>query len=285
MAAHTESFPLTFVARDHLHHGAGTAGNTALLRTQEIVLPDGTPTVVPYISGNSLRHQLRAAAAQHALTAMAVQHHSLPKAVVDLLWSGGALTRTGANTDLDTPREAAALFPALSLFGYSAGATMAAGRLRVDNIHLVCKENVWRLPPMLAATEQAALPAAAFRSDEFGTRHDAARAATPARYLDGAPADTNQMIYDLQTIKPGAVLQSTLRLDDASDAELDVLAAAVQTAAPDGVISLAAKSAVGYGRCQLLAPTALTRRDTTPYTELLGSHAGQIIDLWKRLVA
>ncbi len=69
-----------------LHHGAGTAGNTSLLRAQDIITPDGRHASVPYVSGNSLRHQLRDALAWHAVRTVGVADGSLSKAAVDLLW-------------------------------------------------------------------------------------------------------------------------------------------------------------------------------------------------------
>lgn len=286
MTTSSATWPLTFKALDHIHHGAGTAGNTSILRTQEIVLPDGSPTTVPYVSGNSLRHTLRAGSTLHALQAMQVDEGSLPKAVVDLLWSGGALTRTGSVVDLETPRAVADLYPALTLFGYSAGSSMVGGRLRVDNVHLACAENKWRAPEDLPSAN-VDQPAAAYRSDEFGTRHDAARQHVAARYLDkddeGA-TDTTQMIYDLQTITPGAVLWSQLSVEDVTESEIDALAAAVQTAAPDGVIYLGAKSAVGYGKTDIYGVEELLARDVSGYSQQLAGHRDEITALWARLV-
>ncbi|WP_457831638.1 hypothetical protein, partial [Staphylococcus aureus] len=68
-----------------------------------------------------------------------------------------------------------------------------------------CAENAWRLPEYVAETPHALKRAAAYRSEEFGTRHDITT--TPAgRFLDVAQALTStQMIYDWQTIKSGVV--------------------------------------------------------------------------------
>ena len=50
-------------------HGAGNAGNTRLLRTQDVVLPDGTAARVPFLSAGSIRHGLRDAPTPSTWTA------------------------------------------------------------------------------------------------------------------------------------------------------------------------------------------------------------------------
>jgi hypothetical protein len=248
--------PLVLTAAEPVLHGAGNSGNTQLLRTQDVLLPDGRRTSVPYVSGNSLRHTLRAALAWHLVRLLDVPYGSLPKAVADLLWSGGSLSSAGSSADLATARRVHATLPALGLLGYSARNDITAGTLAADNIHLVCAENAWRLPAPLASHPHASLPAGAARSEEFGTRHDIA--GTPVdRYialLDGeaAPA-TTQMIYDAQVIKPGAVLFTGLHLHAPSPGHVAALATALDEAAPavDGQrrIVLGGKRSAGYGTC------------------------------------
>lgn len=60
------------IALDAIHHGAGTSGNTQILRMQDIIGPDGKPARVPFISGNSLKHMIRDGAVRFALGAMGV---------------------------------------------------------------------------------------------------------------------------------------------------------------------------------------------------------------------
>lgn len=259
--------PLTLTALDPISHGAGTSGNTQLLRTQDVLLPDGRRVAVPYVSGNSVRHTLRSALAWHLVRTLDLPEKSLPKAVVDLLWSGGALSETGNQVDLETARRVSATLPALSLLGYSARSDITAGTLWADNVHVVCVENVFRLPGRLADHPHAALPGGAMRGEAFGTRHDV-RGTPVDRYIallgasDGAldlgtPAKaepaTTQMIYDMQVIKPGAVLWTGLHLAAPTPGHVAALAVAVDEAAPlvDGrrVIALGGKRSTGYGSC------------------------------------
>lgn len=260
--------PLTLTAVEPISHGAGTSGNTQLLRTADVILPDGRRTAVPYVSGNSLRHTLRAALAWHLVRTLQLPEKSLSKRVVDLLWSGGALTSTGNQADLELNRRVHTRLPGVGALGYSAQSDIVAGTLWVDNIHLVCQENRFRLPVHLADHPHAKLPAGAMRTETFGTRHDVA--GTPVdRYIalldntgeldlgTAEPLPTTQMIYDMQVIKPGAVLWSGLHLYAPTAGHVAALAVAVDEAAPEvaghRILPLGGKRSVGFGSCRLQA--------------------------------
>jgi hypothetical protein len=254
--------PLTLTALSAISHGAGTSGNTQLLRTREVIAPDGRRASVPYISGNSLRHELRAALAWHLVRTLDVPAMSLPKRVVDLLWSGGALTTTGSQADLAMTRRVHRELPGLGLLGYSARSDITAGVLWADDADLVCAENTDRMPPRLATHAHATLSNGALRTEQFGTRHDTG--GTPVdRFLalaEGEQHDSVQMIYDMQVIKPGAVLWSGLHLATPTPGHIAALATALDEAAPetDGrrIIHLGGKRSTGYGQCRLDADTS-----------------------------
>lgn len=237
-----------------LHHGAGNAGNTALLRTEEIITGDGSPASVPYVSANSVRHMLRESLAWHTLHTLAVEGGSLTKAAVDLLFTGGAITSTGAQVDLGMARRVEETYPALGLLGYSAQSDIVAGTLRVGSLMLVCAENAWRLPPGIDGGAHATRRSAAYRSETFGTRHDVSGTAVD-RYLAAVveiAQPTTQMIYDMQTLKPGSRLAGEVTLTPAAtDAHARILRAAFALVAPSGdtarAIALGAKNAVGFG--------------------------------------
>lgn len=280
--------PFTATAVEPIHHGAGTSGNTSLLRTQEAVGPDGQVYAVPFVSGNSIRHRLRAASADHLLACVEAPPRSLSKAAVDLLYSGGALTKTGANVDLETPRRVADLVPSLTLFGYSAGSAMQAGKLFVDNAQLVCVENAWRLPDRLGKSEQAKKRAGVFRGEEFGTRHDAARSASGEHYsslLEAVDAGTTQMIYDFQVLKPGAVLFSEIAGVNLTGGEAAALLTALDQASmvDEGqrVMNFGAKSAVGFGKVAV----DFDAGTDTGYEQQLRDHRAEILELIETLVA
>jgi hypothetical protein len=289
--------PLTLTALDPISHGAGTSGNTQLLRTQDVLLPDGRRVAVPYVSGNSLRHSLRAALAWHLVRTLSLTHGSLSKRAVDLLWSGGALTTTGNQADLAASRTVHQRLPHLGALGYSARSDIVAGTLYTANIHLVCAENAWRLPSHLADHPHAALPAGAMRTEAFGTRHDVAGSPVD-RYIhlagSGSLVDehtpTTQMIYDMQVIRPGAVLFSSLDLYAPTVGHVAALAVAVDVAAPSAggrrTIGLGGKRSSGFGACLLeadLSPLGGVGALRAEYEAHLHAHRAQILALLEEM--
>ena len=262
------------IALDAIHHGAGTEGNTVVLRKQEVLLPDGTIDTVPFISGNSLRHLLRDAGVRFALEAMQVPEGSLSKGVVDLLFSGGSLGGK-ANMTLAKARRIAELFPILAVLGYSAGSRITGGRIEVAHLHLVAEQNLFRRPDSIANEHPRwALDGNAQTGSEFGTRHDAGRIAHAASYLaltdkakldltadakkggPKAPKDeqSTQMIYDWEVILPGAEFFGGIVYRGLKETELSALIAALSHACDgrhtDGgyLYRVGAKSGTGHGR-------------------------------------
>lgn len=287
------AIPITATLTEPMHHGAGTSGNTSLLRTQDVALPDGRHALVPFLSGNSLRHKLRDALAWDLVTTLGIDDGALRKQVVDLLWSGGAITSTGAETDLDTRRAVESMAPVLSLLGYAAGSEIVAGTWYSPNLHLVCAENAWR-QPAFAQHPFATRGAGSYRGEEFGTRHDIT--GTPVdRFLgilgDQVAPKTTQMIYDVQVINAGAILHGVGHLTPAATAaQATTLAAAWDLAAPtaDGarVTHLGAKSAHGYGACHIDIDLDALGAEDDPvgwWRDTLTEHAADIIPLLDRL--
>jgi hypothetical protein len=241
---------LTTTLTAPLHHGAGTSGNTAILRTQEVADPStGESSRVPFVSAASVRHHLRDALAWR--TAELLGATALAKGIIDLLWTGGAVTSTGAEVDLSTARRVDEHYPALGLLGYAAKSDIVGGTLRVSDLMLVCRENAWRLPAGMpdAHTSQRA---AAFRSEEFGTRHDVAGSPV-ARLIETAELavggmKTTQMIWSTQVLKAGSILSGQLSLTPSvSLNQRRTLGAALALWAPEGNVHLGAKTAQGYG--------------------------------------
>jgi hypothetical protein len=284
---------ITAMALEAIHHGGGTLGNTQLLRMQEVVLKDGSVGRVPYISGNSFKHLIRDGAARFALEAMGVGDGQLTKPVVDLLFSGGHLTKGGAAVDMTTARQLADLFPMLSLCGYSAGNMMVGSRINVDNLHLVCSENHWRVPGELTILRHVDKPAGNYLAEEFGTRHEALRqphvaqlllfeerAAEDAKRSDTARKKTpakvegsSQMIFDFQVIRPGAMLWGGITFTELSPGELlalrSGLSRACQGAHHDGgfLFRLGAKGSVGLGLVSMRFRGALRAVETPAFEE------------------
>lgn len=278
MTTHTTGAIHIFArALEPLHHGQGAEGNMQVLRRQEVPQPDGTIARVPYISGNSIRHMIRECGVRFALDAMGIEDGALSKSVVDLLFSGGNLGGKTPPT-LARARRIAELFPIIAALGYSAGSRIQPGKLDVGALHLVCAENGWRIDTQALATHDCmpmlGMRAGAFVSDDFGTRHDAARSLAGQRYLaiedrakadasgeakkgrvkEDKPDDSTQMIYSYETISPGAAFYGSIIYRDLTDRELDALRSALSYAcsgrAPDGgyLFTVGAKRGTGLGK-------------------------------------
>lgn len=279
--AQQETITYTATLLAPFHHGAGNAGNTALLRTQDVAQPDGAIAQVPFLSAASIRHALRDRIAWHLASTLDLQPPTtaLSKLGADLLWTGGSVTSTGAEVNLGLARRVEEIFPALALFGYSAHSDIVAGTLRASDAILVCRENAWRLP---GTTE--AKPAAAWRGEEFGTRHDIA--STPvaglleqADSLLDSTVKTTQMIFDTQVLIAGAQLAGSIALQHgATAAHHTVLGAALALWAPGGEALLGAKTAQGYGRARIDGLPD-TGGDLAAWTAHIWDHREDILQL------
>lgn len=270
---------LTIDLTSPFHHRAGTAGNTSLLRTQDVVQPDGTVARVPFLSAASIRHALRDALAWHTAHTLHIEPGTLTKGTVDLLWTGGAVSSTGSRTDLDMMRRVETHYPALAMLGYAAKSDIITGTLRASDLILVCVENDWRLPEHL----QGARRAAAYRTEEFGTRHD--QATSPAgRYLAVVDdVDTAQMIWDTQTLAAGSTLHGTISLTPAAtEMHRIALDAALDLWAPGGQIAIGAKTAQGYGT-GTIRDWQDHANQLEQWTQHLHAHKQDVIDLLTEL--
>lgn len=279
MSYSTGRLDLDVTLRSPLHHGAGTSGNTSLLRRMRKIHPEtGRAYSVPFVSGNSIRSLIRRNATHYALDVMGYAAGPIPKNVINLLFSGGNLTSGGGAVDLRRARRIEGLFPVLSLMGYSAGNHMTSSKLAVDHLELVCAENAWALPPRVLETPHAAMRLAHFLDEHFGTRKETAgnpriQKLLPSierKLLEGEVADrhlvkakskktkaqkshdTMQMIHDMQVVMPGARFVGRLLFRDVTRLELEALKSGLSYACEerDGdayIYRLAAKGAAGYG--------------------------------------
>lgn len=273
------------------HHGAGNAGNTSLLRTQDVLGVDGRVARVPFLSAASIRHALRDAIAWHIARTLQIEPGTLTKQAVDLLWTGGAVSSTGAKTDLEMIRRVEEHLPSLAMLGYAAQSDIIEGTLRASDFILVCAENYARLPETAAGCGPMK-KAAAYRSEVFGTRHD--QAAGPLARLIGdeeAPG-TAQMIWDTQVLIPGAHLYGELSLTPAATyAHTVALGAALALWMDNGHVHIGAKTAQGMGHARVRNLTtdgfhdAGPEKDLEEFTQHLLDHECDILELLKDLGA
>jgi hypothetical protein len=293
------------VAIEPIHHGAGIAGNTQLLRMQESCHPvTGRKRRVPFISGNSMKNKIRVAAVEFAIDVMEIQPGELGKREIDLLFSGGHLSSGGAAVNLSQARKIEEMFPALSMCGYSAGNVMTDSKLSVDHLHLVCEENAWRAPPDLQGHAMLEIRAGALLTKEFGTRPDRTLSARNVALLSegerrgieekksqahGNKAGTRekdrdslQMIYDFQCVMAGVSFYGGVEYMALTELELCALvsafhrASSVATRAERLRMHVGAKSRVGFGaiEVELIGSIRVAAASYEPSTALVSQATG-----------
>ena len=202
---------------------------------------------------------------------------------VQLVLSGGALTKSGGSVRLDKAREAESLFPALGLHGYSAGNTMQESQVRVDFLELLCAETASKYARELEAygTPETKAACEKYASDYidvyWGTRHEPTRRRDARKLMlsddrdalekaigdkkdarNASKDDSLQMIYEFECLTPGSVLIGGYTFSHGiSEMELQAFRAGLMYASegvgPNGglVMRVGGKGAVGFGKIEV----------------------------------
>lgn len=136
--------------QDAVSHSSGTIGNQSLFMRKGVRLPGGKYVQVPYLTGDAIRHQLRAAATWGTLHLAGLHTDpDLTEGAARLLFNGGSLTKKGSGTviNLDRYRQLVALFPPLALFGGNTDNRSLKGQVNVDEGNVLCTEMEHLTPP------------------------------------------------------------------------------------------------------------------------------------------
>jgi hypothetical protein len=151
-------FEFLLRAETPIAHAQETMGNHSIAMRRKIRLPSGGWAHVPIITGDTMRHGLREAAAYAFLDAAGLlgQEAQLTEGALRLLFTGGMVTGRGDASiiNLDRYREMVELCPPVSLLGGCCDSRVIPGRLMVDDAVLVCEETrsmvpKWTLPPII----------------------------------------------------------------------------------------------------------------------------------------
>lgn len=149
-------------------HLSETIGNRGVIARRKIRLPDGEWANVPMISGNQIRHKLRAAGTWCLLDALGMSDtEELLEPTIRLLFNGGELKKkgTGGAVNFEAYRTLCEMIPTIALLGGCANGTINEGQGSVDYALLICDETMHVMPAWVAE-----------HLDTTGSRTDEARA-------------------------------------------------------------------------------------------------------------
>jgi len=145
-----------FIARaiDPIAHHAESLGNMSIFMRKRMMLPSGRVLEVPFITGDSIRHNAREASVYATLDAAGfLDDPKLSEGALRLLFAGGMVTAKGdaSTINLDSYRELVHLFPPLALLGGCVDNRPLPGQLIVDEGNLICAETIHTAPDWIHA--------------------------------------------------------------------------------------------------------------------------------------
>lgn len=136
-------------AAEPIAHHSESFGNTAILMRRKTRQPDGSFVAIPIITGDTMRHGVREAAAYALLDAAGLLDESkLTEAALRLLFAGGMITggSDASTVKLDDYRKMSELIPSLPLLGGCAMNRCIPGKMSVGDATLICDETMHLMP-------------------------------------------------------------------------------------------------------------------------------------------
>ena len=203
-------YNVLFEALTPVSHGDASANdnsNVNLFMRQNRVI-EGIPMPVPHCSENALRSVvLRSTLAKHLIKTLNLETKSLPKTVVNLLFSGGNLMK-GAKSpsgEFEIARNVFAAFPSIELLGGAVDDfVLPAGRLRLCS-WIVAKEYA----PALERVASADIVSRAKQVSAFDLLSEETRTRGTGEQSDG-----NQMVYTYEVLASGSQVFVEVFIDD-----------------------------------------------------------------------
>lgn len=226
-------------------HNSGTVGNESIVAREPVRTPRGT-VLVPFLSGNALRHK----AVRRAGMVWLIDHYglrgnlTLPQ--LNFLLHGGNLTQSTAHENTRRIAEMYALWPLLRLCGGTLPDQILQGSLQAWRGTLVCEENRAALSSLIDLPEQRLLSAEAWTSGYQYIRGDAKKSGLAIP--EDAPTDTsNLMIYSGQAVSRGAVFHHGFVIQHATPEEVGALLWSLQLWQQNGG-TIGGNARIGHGR-------------------------------------
>lgn len=231
-------------------HMSKTAGNEAIIATEEVTTDRGTRRV-PFLSGNALRHRaIREPGMLWLINAYELRG-KLSLQQLNFLLHGGNLTESTARENTARIAAMKERWPLLRLLGGSLKNQILAGSLDVWRGSLVCEENRESLAFV-------GMPAERLRSSEsFVTTYQYTRG--DARKLGELVPETDKdettslMIFAGQSVQKGAVFHHGFVLKSVSEIELGALLWSLRLWQESGG-TIGGQASRGHGRlrCEIL---------------------------------
>lgn len=303
-------------ARDPICHSQETVGNQSIFMRKKVRLPGGDIAMVPFCTGDAIRHQLREAATYGTLSEAGIlDDPQLSEGALRLLFNGGMVTGKGsaAVVNLDRYRELVALFPPLALLGGCTDNRPIPGQLAVDEGNLICSEVKHLMPPWvvdwcvangeridtcraLIEEVQRVRMDATLVPDKVKLLSDGAKAAVNSRLLKSekaheeadskakAESKSGMMPRTHERIIQGALLWIGIDARTYSDLEFDALNFTIACLLNN--FRIGGKHGVGHGRLEFVAGARISFKPTAGTLENVGAElAPKTGDIYRAHIA
>jgi hypothetical protein len=230
-------------------HLSGTAGNEGIVAREPVHTERGV-MMIPYLSGNALRHRcIREPMAMWLIDRYGL-NGKLSLLQLNFLLHGGNLTMSNANENTRRIAEMHELLPMLRLCGGSLQDQILAGSLDVWRGTLVCEENRDSLKTLLGCIpSKRLLSSERFLSGYQYTRGDAKKTGLSCE-RDDIQGQSNLMIYSGQAVTRGALFHHGFVLKHVSDLELGCLLLSLRLWQASGG-TIGGNARLGHGRLKL----------------------------------
>lgn len=254
----TVTYEGTLTAISSISHGGQDRGITHGFRKETIIGADGRPIGgIPVISGSVIRGTMRRKAARLMQTALSDGGDSrLPFHSVHALTTGGSMTETRSSGEVLTVERQARvrdLIPLFGVFGVAGGGKVMSGKLSVDKAIPIARETAHLTP------SREASPLSVFslvQREQYSRVADvengsASGLIAPTDEAQVLPSGSGQMLYQIETLAAGTVLQHSVTIEDANPVEAAFFDDVLRAWRPKGVAQLGGQSARGLGKAHV----------------------------------
>lgn len=230
-------------------HMSGTAGNEGIV-AREPVHTDRGVMMIPFLSGNALRHRC----VREPMALWLIDRYGLKGKLsllqLNFLLHGGSLTQSNAHENTRRIAEMHEYWPMLRVCGGSLPDQILAGAMDVWRGTLVCEENRQALAMTMGRVPASRmLSSERFLSGYQYTRGDAKKSGL-SRERDDITEESNLMIYSGQAVTRGALFHHGFVLKHVNEIELGCLLLSLRLWQAGGG-TIGGNARLGHGRLRL----------------------------------